>query len=182
MSLRHLFFSLDGRINRRQFWYGNLALAVAMVAFMSTMSGSMLIDARRALSDPIIAMQLVGLSTIAATALFVPWLAVVAKRFHDRGRSTILALALCVLSLSANVGTLVGLPMVSEGVNLAGALFAGISLSCLVWIYAEGGILAGDPGENQHGPAPQAGGSEAVVPASPETGLSPTLSRTPRIV
>lgn len=155
MSLRHLFFSLDGRITRRQFWYGHLILILAGIAFMTVLAGSLIVDARRAFEDPIIAMQLIGMSTIAATALFVPWLAVVTKRLHDRGRPTVVAMALCILSLSANVGSLFGMPLTTGDASLAGAMFAGITLSCLVWILAEGGIVAGDAGPNAYGPDPR---------------------------
>jgi uncharacterized membrane protein YhaH (DUF805 family) len=156
MPLRELFFSLEGRITRGQFLYGLAMLAVVGVSVVVITARWLVPDMRIVATDPTALGALVGTSMVVALSLFIPYVALVAKRLHDRGRNTMTALVLCILSLYANVGVFFGLGGGGDDPSLAGALFAGISLSALVAIFAEGVILRGQEGPNQYGPDPLA--------------------------
>ncbi len=110
----YLFASFDGRIGRRDFWIGaGLLLAANLVGhgLIAVLFGSGAIGS--------------ALSFLYGVALMFPGFAVLAKRFHDRGKSG------------------------------WWGLIAFVPLIGLIWIVVDCGVLEGDPGPNQYGPQPR---------------------------
>lgn len=112
MDWKYLFTSFEGRINRAKFWAGVGVLILASVV-------ASILDAMLGLDFGILG-TLVGLVSI------VFFVALYAKRWHDRGKSgwwTLIALV----------------PFIGQ-----------------IWILVELGMLEGDRGANQYGPDPLA--------------------------
>ena len=117
MDWKYLFTSFDGRINRAKFWAGvGVLIALSIVAaILDAILGSDLGESGTGLFGAI-----VGLVSI----FF--FIALYAKRWHDRGKSgwwTLIALV----------------PFIGQ-----------------IWILVELGMLEGDRGANQYGPDPLA--------------------------
>lgn len=92
MSFIRLFTDLDGRIGRRQFWLGSIALALCLLALQW-------ISPR--LADKHTATAIAAFAN--AFALF-PWAALAAKRATDRGGSALFGIALvCAIVLPTEV-------------------------------------------------------------------------------
>jgi uncharacterized membrane protein YhaH (DUF805 family) len=88
MPLIRLFTDFDGRIDRRQFWLGSIALAFCLLAIQWS--------APR-LADRDMAAMIVAF--VNAFALF-PWAALAAKRATDRGGSSLFGILLvCAIVL-----------------------------------------------------------------------------------
>jgi uncharacterized membrane protein YhaH (DUF805 family) len=142
MDLSALFLSLDGRINRAQFWLGTVILAV--VSFAATYLIVLLVG---------VSQGAIALSAAVAFALAYPSYAVMAKRFQDRDKPGWLALVGLVPVYAANLLYTFDLfdslnpSAVAQGVDVV------ISLIFL-WFLVEFGILKGTQGPNRHGPDP----------------------------
>jgi len=114
MDWKYLFTSLEGRIGRQSYWMGVLALyGITFVA---------------ALLDNLVGTASeygYGIITIVVTlALIYPQIVLLAKRWHDHGKS--------------GWWTLIGLVPVIGG----------------LWLLIELGFLKGTDGDNQYGPDP----------------------------
>jgi uncharacterized membrane protein YhaH (DUF805 family) len=142
MDLTSLFFSLDGRINRAQFWLGTVILAA--VSFAATYLIVVLAGVSQAA---------VALSAAVAFALAWPSYAVMAKRFQDRDKPGWLALIGLVPVYAVN---LLYTFEVFDALNpspLAKGIDVAISLIFL-WFLVELGFLKGTQGPNRYGPDP----------------------------
>src|SRR5262249_33476991 len=118
MPARQLLFSFDGRIPRYGFWLAPV-YAAALVYIVVTGDVPILLTAHAATRTPLFALS-------ALIYLAIAWadLAMLAKRWHDRGKSGWMSLILLV-------------PVVG-----------------LVWVFVELGGLRGTPGPNQYGEDP----------------------------
>ncbi|MDZ4112936.1 MAG: DUF805 domain-containing protein [Brevundimonas sp.] len=134
-----LFLSLDGRIGRKDFWVGAVALiGVGILANLLPIVG------------PLVSLVLIA-----------PWTCLLVKRLHDFGRSGWLVLiALVPAAGSAVLGVFTALA--ASNVATMGAAFAGagltlvassvaliVSLGFLIWV----GAKPGDLQPNAYGPA-----------------------------
>lgn len=139
-----LFLSLDGRIGRKEFWIGAVALVgVGLLANLMPILG------------PLVSL-----------ALMAPWTCLMAKRLHDFGRSAWLVLIALIPSagsaalglftaLAATNAATMGAAFAGAGLTLAASFIALIvSLGFLIWV----GVKPGDLQPNAYGPvASQAG-------------------------
>jgi uncharacterized membrane protein YhaH (DUF805 family) len=97
MSLVRLFTDFDGRIDRRRFWLGSIALAFCLLAVQWS--------APR-LADRDMAAMIVAFAN--AFALF-PWAALAAKRAADRGGSSLFGILLiCAIVLPRELRPVLG--------------------------------------------------------------------------
>lgn len=97
MPLVRLFADFDGRIDRRQFWLGSIALAFCLLAVQW-------ISPR--LTDKHTATMVVAFAN--AFALF-PWAALAAKRATDRGGSSLFGILLiCAIVLPRELRPVLG--------------------------------------------------------------------------
>ena len=149
MPLGQLLFSFQGRLNRKPFWLTSIAMAViAMV-----LSGILVAIAGFALMTGDIAAVIaaVGIVGLVIVILYIPiiwiWLALGAKRLHDRNKSAWWLLVFYVLP-----GVLTAIPA-GEMLGFALAL-AGLAIS--IWALVELGFLRGTSGPNDYGPDPLA--------------------------
>ena len=97
MSAIRLFTDLDGRIDRRQFWLGSIALAFCLLVIQW---------AAPQMTDKYSAAKVAAFAN--AFALF-PWSALAAKRATDRGGSSLFGILLvCAIVLPRELQPLLG--------------------------------------------------------------------------
>jgi len=141
MSIKELLFSFQGRIGRKVFWIWNAVYYLMIVGFAVGMNT--LFTAQAHLILPVFLIF-----------VLIPDLAITAKRWHDRGKSSwwlLMNLPLVIgrmtvpVGESATAGPASTLQMVS---SLA-------ALVCGAWILVECGFLKGQSGDNQYGAEPK---------------------------
>jgi uncharacterized membrane protein YhaH (DUF805 family) len=142
MDLSSLFLSLDGRINRAQFWIGTVILAV--ISFAATYLIVLLVG---------VSQGAIALSAAVAFALAYLSYAVMAKRFQDRDKPGWLALIGLVPVYAVN---LLYTFDVFDSLNPSTwAQGADVVISLIfLWILVELGFLKGTQGPNRYGPDP----------------------------
>lgn len=138
MSVKELLFSFQGRVGRKTFWIWNViyyAIIAGLAAGLNVLF-------------PAIAHLILP---VALVVLLLPDLAITAKRWHDRGKSSwwlLLNVPLVIGRMAAPVGD------PTQGVEpslLSGAISI-VALICGVFILVQCGFLKGTDGENQYGP------------------------------
>jgi uncharacterized membrane protein YhaH (DUF805 family) len=135
-----LFLRLDGRIGRKAFWLGFLAVVGGLlVADMMTRG--------------------VGAAALLTILLLYPLVAVMVKRLHDRGRSgwwaAVVAAPVGVSILAALIARFVGFGEVGIQAAAKGGIWVSVAVLAAVAI-VELGFRRGDPGYSEHGPPPLA--------------------------
>ena len=151
MPLSQLLFSFSGRINRKPWWLTNLAIGVivfvVMVAVMMMAGGALLSQ------DPAAMVGALGGVAIVLVIVIIPliwiWLALGAKRLHDRNKSAWWLLILWVLPLV--------LQYIGGMIDSVGFIFGLAGFAISIWAIVELGFLRGTVGPNQYGPDPLEG-------------------------
>jgi uncharacterized membrane protein YhaH (DUF805 family) len=135
-----LFTSLRGRISRKPFWIGVLALLIVGIPiqlFVIALAG-----------------DLAGL--IVSLAFLYPGFAVNVKRAHDRNRPTWVIGAFYLLLIVLVLMQLAD-PDIAEGQPSAPFMIVGaVFLIAAIALTIDLGFLRGTPGKNQYGPDPLA--------------------------
>ncbi|AMF95939.1 DUF805 domain-containing protein [Vibrio fluvialis] len=141
MSYQTLLFSFQGRIGRQTYWIWNVCYYLAIVSVIVLLNRWL----------PGLAPYVLPMFML---LILVPDLAVTAKRWHDRDKSS--------WWLLLNVPLVIGRMTVPMGeasmTTTPNLLDTGISLAALLcgsWILIECGFLAGSDGDNRFGKAPE---------------------------
>ncbi|WP_139282483.1 DUF805 domain-containing protein [Pseudoxanthobacter soli] len=149
MSIRSLFFRFDGRICRKDFWIGHIAVDVVMAALGAALVfGNAGIAASVGVA-PSFELGVAGNVIVSVLMLVavVAGFAVAIKRLHDRNRSGWFILVFSI-------------PGFAQGLNpvlppaAANAIHTVLSVVFGVWYYVELGFLRGTVGDNRFGPDP----------------------------
>jgi uncharacterized membrane protein YhaH (DUF805 family) len=148
-----LLLSFEGRIGRKPFWLWSMALLLGFL-IAAGLYGALLAAANPGLpDDALLARSKWGVYALYLVVLW-PLTALMAKRFHDRGRSGWLSLVPVVPSVVYTVAIeVVGDPDPSSHSPLLiglGILVAATSL----WALVETGLRQGTRGSNAYGPEP----------------------------
>lgn len=154
MDLGDTFFSVKGRMGRRDFWYAAAGLALAEIALIAFFcwSGDVsyaeyLYRTRRA--------TMIDLA--AFSFLFWPSLAVTVKRLHDRNTSGWWAGLLHLLAFLVHVHLALGpVPGRNRLATLIGLAPTALFILLGSWLIIELVFLRGTPGPNRYGPDPKA--------------------------
>ncbi|MCG3729600.1 DUF805 domain-containing protein [Vibrio cincinnatiensis] len=140
MSLQQLLFSFQGRINRQTFWVWNACYYLFIAIFI--------LMANRWFPN-----WAPSLLPVVMLVILLPDLAVTAKRWHDRDKSSwwlLLNLPLVFGRMSVPVGE----ASLASSPNGFDSLIAFAALSCGSWILVECGFLVGTQGDNRFGKDP----------------------------
>ncbi|MGD8173587.1 DUF805 domain-containing protein [Vibrio sp. TRT 21S02] len=142
MSIKELLFSFQGRIGRKTYWTWNVAYYVLIVGF--TIGMNTLWPSFAHIVLPVFLIL-----------VLIPDLAITAKRWHDRNKSSWWLL----LNIPLVIGRMT-IPVAGPGQPAAQpdslqVLSSAAALICGVWILIECGFLKGNDGENRYGPAPK---------------------------
>lgn len=138
MSLKTLLFSFLGRVDRQTFWIWNICY-YAMIAGFSVVANQLFPDVAHLLLPVFLLLVL------------VPDLAITAKRWHDRDKSSwwlLLNAPLVIGRMMIPAGELA----VSTQPGMLETLTSFVALLCGAWILVECGFLAGSDGSNRYGP------------------------------
>jgi uncharacterized membrane protein YhaH (DUF805 family) len=141
MSIKELLFSFQGRIGRKVFWIWNVIYYLAIVGFGIGMNA--LFPAFAHLILPVFLI-----------IVLIPDLAITAKRWHDRNKSSwwlLMNIPLVIGRMTVPVGdpSLAGQSTTLQMVSSLAALICG------AWILIECGFIKGTAGDNQYGPEPK---------------------------
>lgn len=144
MNISDLFMRFEGRIGRKSYWLGILAMIAASI--LVTLILAFLVGAQGQASLILIFLgQLV---------LLYPSTAIMVKRFHDRDRSgwfVAILLVPIVLQGIANIVGVTGDPLNQGALDY---LFALWIIIVSLWFLVELGFLRGSMGANRFGPDP----------------------------
>ncbi|ENC9836633.1 DUF805 domain-containing protein [Vibrio fluvialis] len=141
MSYQTLLFSFQGRIGRQTYWIWNVCYYLAIVSVIVLLNRWL----------PGLAPYVLPLFML---LILVPDLAVTAKRWHDRDKSSwwlLLNVPLVIGRMTVPMGeaSMTATPnLLDTGISLA-------ALLCGSWILIECGFLAGSDGDNRFGKAPE---------------------------
>ncbi len=141
MSLQTLLFSFQGRIGRQAFWLWNICY-YAMIAGFAMGSNLLFPDVAHLI-------LLVFLLVV-----LVPDLAITAKRWHDRDKSSwwlLLNVPLVIGRMTIPAGELA----VNTQPGMLETLISFVALLCGAWILVECGFLSGTDGSNRFGAEPK---------------------------
>lgn len=140
MSYPSLFLSFQGRIGRQTYWMWNIGYYFVTI--------SVIVLVNRWL--PVVATYLLPLFML---TILLPDLAVTAKRWHDRDKSSwwlLLNVPLVIGRMTVPMGE----TSISTTPNLLDTSLSLAALLCGSWILIECGFLAGSDGDNRFGQSP----------------------------
>ena len=152
MDWRKLFFSIEGRLNRKPYWLAALALIAVVLAIGL---GGALVAA--AMSGEAARWSVLVAVAIAVLVTLWPGLAISVKRLHDRGKSAWWLLVFYLLP-----GILDGIQRLLPGEDI-GAVFSLAAAAISIWALLELGFLKGTQGANRYGPDPLGGTADAEL-------------------
>ncbi len=151
MNWYHLFFSLHGRIPRRQFWIGVIAIIVFQLAVQVPVMSSFAIDPDKAIPPLWFRNLSLFLDVICAWPLF----AVLVKRQEDRDQTPHLSWCFIALLLLFSVFETFALTQESGQYTPLGWATGLPLLGVIAIVIFELGCRAGTPGPNRFGPEPK---------------------------
>jgi uncharacterized membrane protein YhaH (DUF805 family) len=146
MNIRHLFFSLQGRIGRAQYWLGTLIVAAAEWALRWALGVPLVGNTPdQRLRAVIFAVGLISLYPTAAVAV---------KRLHDRNQPAKYVWLLLAAYAIASLGDLFG--SFDDPNRLGFASWIAIIFIVIVGLafFIELGFRRGTSGPNEYGPDP----------------------------
>ncbi|MDS4072462.1 MAG: DUF805 domain-containing protein [Defluviicoccus sp.] len=138
MDWKFIFLSFQGRLNRKPYWLGTIALLslviIGVFGVMFLTGGG-------------------GVAAIGVIYLLLLWptLAIGVKRLHDRNRSAWWLVVFYVVPTLLNV-----LVEGGDGEGGGAMIFGLASLAISIWALVELGFLRGTVGANRYGPDPLA--------------------------
>lgn len=139
MDWKFIFLSFQGRLNRKPYWLGTIALlSLAIIGVFGVM---------------FLAGGGGGVAAIGIIYLILLWptLAIGVKRLHDRDKSPWWLVVFYVVPTLLNV-----LGETGDGEGAGAIIFGLASLGISIWALVELGFLRGTVGANRFGPDPLA--------------------------
>lgn len=178
MGLLKLLFSFKGRINRSQYWLGSLGVgfgSVFLIIFLMLVAGpSGAGDKGQAMMHAITAFSLI----VFPVSLVAGWagMALQVKRFHDRGRSGLFAMA-PMLPIAMIFMSFVGGAMSGQDAGQVARAIGGWMM--LLWaiqfaLFIDLGCLPGKDGPNKYGDPP--GSAAPSAPRAPSASAPPVTA------
>jgi uncharacterized membrane protein YhaH (DUF805 family) len=143
MSFSAILFSFTGRLNRARYW-----LAAIGVGFASSIP--------LGIASAVTGSSAMALLTEAFIYLFMTWiyLALMAKRLHDRNKSALWLLLFYFGPVVLLVPLLLPAVALSAGVAWLASILAVVGVGIALWAFIELGFLRGTTGPNNFGSDP----------------------------
>jgi uncharacterized membrane protein YhaH (DUF805 family) len=148
MDFGYLYTSFEGRINRKSYWIGLLALIIVM---MVVMFGALFLVGGSIVANDF---QTRMITFVLQLAFLYPSAALMVKRLHDRNRPGYFAAFLLVPVVIKAVTDLMGMTGSPVDQNALDYLLNIIIFVVSIWFFIELGCLRGTVGPNQYGPDP----------------------------
>ena len=137
MQLKPLLFSFEGRVGRKTYWIWNAIYYAAIMGFAT--GSNVLFPAMAHIILPVFLLM-----------VLVPDLAITAKRWHDRGKSS-WWLLLNVPLVFGRMAVPLGDPSAVAQTSTIEILPSVAALICGTWILVECGFMKGEEKTNQYG-------------------------------
>jgi len=141
MDWNHLFFGFDGRISRKPYWIGTIALIAGEVACFLIAD---YFEQHR-------------LSDIIGIAFLYPEFAVILKRAHDRETPYWIPFSYLILSVLLGAVSILGLDGPTDNPSVLSWLVLIPLLVVSLYLIVDLGFRVGTRGPNRFGPDPLAG-------------------------
>lgn len=141
MSIKELLFSFQGRVGRKTYWVWNVIYYALIVGFATGINALF----------PVYAHLLLPVFLL---VILIPDLAITAKRWHDRNKTSwwlLLNLPLVIGRMTVPMGD----PTQASQTTTLQLVSSLAALICGGWILIECGFLKGNEGANQFGPEPK---------------------------
>lgn len=142
MSIKELLFSFQGRIGRKTYWIWNVIYYCLIVGFAQGMN--VLFPALAHLILPVFLL-----------VILIPDLAITAKRWHDRNKTSWWLLLNVPLVIGRMTMPIAADPSQAVQPSTLQVISSLTAVICGVWILVECGFLKGTDGDNQFGPEPE---------------------------
>lgn len=142
MSIKELLFSFQGRIGRKTYWVWNVIYYGLIVGFAQGMN--VLFPALAHLILPVFLL-----------VILIPDLAITAKRWHDRNKTSWWLLLNVPLVIGRMTMPIAADPSQAAQPSTLQVISSLTAVICGVWILVECGFLKGTDGDNQFGPDPE---------------------------
>jgi uncharacterized membrane protein YhaH (DUF805 family) len=162
-SLRHILFGFRGRITRRPWWWGTIAIVV--VATAAGLAILLRVGWENIEHIKTLDVNSPSVRAMLLVSAIVTWpaLALGAKRLHDRNYSgwwvvvpTVVAVVVAVLQNTGRGGTL-------DESSLLVSLLGGVNSLFSLWLFVQCGLLKGTLGLNRFGPDPLGRQADASI-------------------
>lgn len=150
MNLADVFLSAQGRLARKPFWLGVLALLAVMLA---ANAAAILYDSAGVAATPPARWYRVA-SFLVMAVIAWPSYALIAKRLQDRGQKPWAALVYSILALALHGIDAVYPLETPKGDLLWPGVLIGVPLVIVIFGLFVEGVRRGDVGPNAHGPDP----------------------------
>ena len=150
-----------GRIPRKTFWFAGLGAAIVYYAMViAVFPGLLTARPSREVLGPVggIRLYLVILLILLSWIVLYAWIALIAKRLHDRNKSGWWQLPFWFPVMLGMFFKQVARPSVMSAELLSAITFVGLimSLCTAMWFFIELGFLRGTAAPNKYGPDPLA--------------------------
>jgi len=145
LSLGYLFLNFDGRIPRLAWWVGIVCIMLPAFLISQLLVGLQAIDP--AGGPPLLA-------GIISLFFVVPYVALTAKRFNDRGHNVGVSLFFVAIQIAAVVAQYFGWFVKPEEMGETERMAFLVLLGYSLWVFVDNGFLPGTQGPNQYGPDP----------------------------
>jgi uncharacterized membrane protein YhaH (DUF805 family) len=176
VGLVSLLFSFSGRINRAQFWLGNIGAGVGgvMLLFMLGVMFMPKEEISKTTEGMLHMLSVMGV-VLGPPLMLMSWigLALQTKRFHDRGRSglwtmlPLLPATMIMVSVVSGVASGAHPEQIVSSIGMWLLLLQGINL----FMFVDLGCMPGQEGPNKYGNPPGSGpSSPSAVPGAPSKG------------
>ena len=162
MGLINLYFSSQGRLNRKGWWLSLIGLLIAVFLISMVLSFGMVLAGLEL-------EKIQSLTNLVVTLVILyPLYVIHLKRLHDRERPEILAVVFLVPSVinvvlqylgitgSFEKQIVLGQEVLAFVPNQIGIIVVWLTGIVGIWVLIELGILRGKTGPNAHGPDPSA--------------------------
>lgn len=154
--LGDLLYAYGGRINRAKWWALVAVLIVVWIVLETAIAVLIGVKLFQDLIEPTVAStRLLSIGSLIANAIVLwPWIAICAKRLHDRNRPGWIILPLALLSFVADALIVAGFGGPVDGYSVPVIVAYGLQLLVTIYLVVDLGILRGTRGPNRYGDDP----------------------------
>ena len=153
--LGDLLYAYGGRINRAKWWAMVAIIIVIWIVLETAIAVLLGVKLQDVLEPTVTSNRLLSIASLAGNAIVLwPWIAVGAKRLHDRARPGWIIIPLALLSFAADALIVAGFGGPVDGFSVPVIVAYGLQLLVTIYLVVELGILRGTKGPNRYGDDP----------------------------
>jgi uncharacterized membrane protein YhaH (DUF805 family) len=163
MDFNHLLFSSQGRISRKPYWLGLLAIVMASMVLTISLAHLFHMPLSLLISDEP-RQEVKQLNLLVDIILFWPGYALSVKRLHDHNKGPLMVILLYALYGAVALIDVIGLAGPPSQPTSLFLIFALPFVLIGLWLFIQLGFRRGTSGDNRFGPDPLASEQAALGP------------------